>query len=426
MRHMTLNLLPDAEHYVHPLFSWLVAFGFHLAVGHRYRIECMMPRGHRLRPGTLVVSNHLRDSDIPILMVAVCRRRGWRFHDPLPYFAAREDLFRRDALASLTWPSPQSRLLGWIPVGWFFRSLRVRPMRRLREFTLGDTVAELARAGLGAVHPRDLFNARGQRELAAQLGTLPSALAAIDPLQLGRLRGSVWGLRRLRLAGLRQIGNEFRAHIDRQLADFAALLDEGHALYVAPEGVISSSGRFGRIRAAPWQLLRRCSQPVAMLPNALSYDPLRAGRLRVIVHVGESIRDMDRADPRRFTDALRLAILRLRVVTASHLTAWFLCIGPGRFTTDEFIDGWQQGMDLATAAALTIDPLLVRKPLAPLASERLRWLQRKRLVSRGGMHWLNTWPRDTTPGWSSAAGTVALLANALADLSPQWHGTPRA
>lgn len=165
MRHMTLNLLPDAEHYSHPLFSWFVAVCFDLAVGHIYCIERMIPRGHRLRAGTLVVSNHVRDSDIPILMLALCRRRGWRFHEPLPYFAAREDLLQRDALASLAWPSPRSRLLGLIPVGWFFRNLRVRPMRRLREFTLGDTVTELLKGGLGTVPPLDLFNARGQREL---------------------------------------------------------------------------------------------------------------------------------------------------------------------------------------------------------------------------------------------------------------------
>jgi 1-acyl-sn-glycerol-3-phosphate acyltransferase len=426
MRHMTLNLMPDAEHYSHPLFSWFVAFCLDFSVGHIYRIEHMIPRGHRLRAGTLVVSNHVRDSDIPILMRVLCRRQGWRFHEPLPYFAAREDLLRRDALASLAWPSPWSRPLGRIPVGWLFRSLRVRPMRRLREFTFGDTVTELVRAGVGAMHPVDLFNSRGQRELAAQLGPLPATLAAIDLRQLGRLRASIWGLRRLRLAALRRIEHAFRAHITRQLAGFAALLEEGHAVYVAPEGVISGSGRFGRIRAAPWQLLRRCSRPVPILPNTLNYDPLCCGRRRVIVHVGEPMSGLEGADPRDFANRLRLAILRLRVVTASHLTAWFLCVGPGQFTTSEFTDGLQQGLDLAASVGLTVDPLFVRGPLAPLAGERLRWLQRKRLVTRSGTHWLNTWPRDAPPGWNSAAGTVALLFNALADLSPQWQGAPRA
>lgn len=241
MRHMTLNLMPDAEHYSHPLFSWFVAFCLDFLVGHIYRIERVIPRGHRLRPGTLVVSNHVRDSDIPILMRVLCRRQGWRFHEPLPYFAAREDLFRRDALASLAWPSPRSRLLGLIPVGWLFRSLRVRPMRRLREFTLGDTVTELVKAGVGAMRPVDLFNARGQRELTAQLGPLPATLAAIDLPQLGRLRASIWGLRRLRLAALRRIEHAFRAHITRQLAGFEAEAGFVHALAV-PD-LFGASGR---------------------------------------------------------------------------------------------------------------------------------------------------------------------------------------
>lgn len=426
MRHMTVNLLPDPAHYPHPLFSWFAACCFDFAVGNLYRFERMIPRGYRLLPGTLVVSNHVRDSDVPILMLALCRRQGLRFREPLPFFAAREDLFRRDALGSLSWPSPQSQVLGLIPVSWFFRGLRARPMRRVREFTFADTVNELKRAGLGATHPLDLFNARGQRELMAELGTLPSTLAAIDPRQLGRLRCSIWGLRCLRLATLRQIGTAFRTHITRQLVAFAALLEDGHAVYVAPEGVISSNGRFGRIRAAPRQLCLRSSMPVTILPNALSYDPLRSGRLRVVVRVGEPIHGLAATDPRHFANCLRLAILQLRVVTVSHLTAWFLCAGPGQFTTHEFAEGLRRGGDIAVGDGLTVDPMLGRRPLDELADERLRWLQRRRLVRHSGTQWINTWPRDAQPGWSTAAGIVAVLANSLADLSSQWHLAPRA
>lgn len=423
---MTLNLLPDSEHYSHPLFSWFVACCFDLAVGKLYRIESLFPSGYLLPPAALVVSNHVRDSDVPILMVALCRRDGWRFQERLPFFAGREDLFQPNALASLGWPSPLRRLLGLIPMGWFFRNLRAKPLRRLREFTFAQTVAALTEAGLETMHPTALFNARGQRELTQALKSLPSRLAAIDLGQLGRLGCSIWGLRRLRLAILRQIESPFRAHIAEQLADFSALLEQGRAVYIAPEGVLSGTGRFGRIRAAPRLLCQRCPVPVTILPNALSYDPLRAGRLRVVVRVGEPIDELDSTDSRRFANRLRRAILRLRVVTPSHLTAWFLAAGPGRFTTHEFIESLQDGIAIATEAELAVDTLLARESLATLAGERLRWLQRRRLITRDGRQWLNTWPAHAQPGWGSPAGIVAFLANSLADLSPHWQRLPRA
>lgn len=422
---MTFSLLPDSAGYPNPRFSWFLACCFDVLVGKLYRIERVVPEGYRLQPRTLIVSNHLRDSDVPILMVALCRRQGLRFRDPLPFFAAREDLFQRDALASLSWPAPPFRLLGLIPVGWFLRSLRARPMRRLREFTLAETVEALRSAGLEAMDPAEVLNARGQREIMAQLGALPSRLAAITSSQLGRLGCSIWGLRRLRLATLRQIESILRAHIAEQLAGFTALLEEGRTVYVAPEGVISRTGRFGRIRAAPRHLCRRSALPMAILPNALSYDPLREGRLRVVVRVGEPIRDLGGTDPRQFASHLRAAILRLRVVTSSHLTAWFLCAGPAQFTTHEFAAWLRHGIEIAAVAGLAVDPLLGRVRLASLAGEHLRWLQRRRLIRRHGTLWLNTWPRHTQPGWSTPAGIVAFLANSLADLSPQWRHAPR-
>lgn len=420
---MSFDSPPVAGRCPQPRFSRLLAGSLDWMVGALYRIESAIPPDYRLPPGSLIISNHLRDSDVPILTVALRRRRGMRFREPLPFFATREDLFQRGALGRLARPG---LVLGWIPLGWFMHRLRARPLRRLREFTLADTVAELRKAGFGAMHPADLFNARGQRELAARLGGLPARLAAIEPRRLDGPRGPAWGLRRLRLSTLRRIDGAFREHLAAQLAGLAALLDAGCAVYIAPEGTISPDGRFGRIRGGPLALCRCAHAPVTILPNALSYDPLRSGRLRVLVRAGEPLRGLDGSDPGHFAASLRQAILRLRVVTVSHLIAGFLYTRPGRFSTRQFIAGLRRGAGVAAAAGVALDPLFERQSLEALADQRLHWLQRRRLVRRAGPRWENAWPRHTQPGWGSPAAIVAFLANSLADLPPEGRREPTA
>ncbi len=245
---MAFSWLPGSEHYTHPRLSWMIACGFDVFIDAVYRKEEMLPPGFRLQPGTLIVSNHLRDSDVPILTALLCRRIGWRIRDPLPFFATREDLLQRDALAWLVphWPRRWARLAGRIPLGWFFDNARALPMRRLREFTLGETLQELCNAGYGGAAPEAVLNRRGRREIEAALARLPATISDLDADALGALRYRRWGLRRLELRTLRRLGPRLRTTIGTQLDGFAALLAAGHSVYLAPEGTISASGEFGR------------------------------------------------------------------------------------------------------------------------------------------------------------------------------------
>jgi hypothetical protein len=197
---MSFNWLSDAELDPHPPFTWLTACCFDLAVRAVVRNAELIPPDFHLERGTLVVSNHLRDCDVPVLTAALCRRRGLRMLNPLPFCAARGDLFRRGFVSDLlsTWPRPVTWVLGRVPLAGLFRVLRVQPIRRIREFTLGETVSALRNAGFGSRDPRRVFCARGRRELESVLGTLPRRVDAIEPSHLGARRLAHWGLRRIR------------------------------------------------------------------------------------------------------------------------------------------------------------------------------------------------------------------------------------
>jgi 1-acyl-sn-glycerol-3-phosphate acyltransferase len=414
-------MLPEAEFYPHPKLSWLIALGFDFTVGALYRVECMLQPG--FRPGALVVSNHQRESDVPIVCSALVRRRGLRLLDPLPFFAMREDLLHRDALFHLLWrwPRPLAKALGKIPLGWLFRGVRTMPMRRTREFTLGETVEALIAAGLGDESPEAVLNARGQREVIARMQTLPEHVRDITRDALGRAWRTYWGLRRLRLGVLQRIAPDFRKAVDTQLDSFAALLDRGHALYMAPEGTISPDGRFGRVRAGPWRVSRRRTSPPLIMPVGLSYDALGPGRLRVVAHGGSALRAPDLSSQDRFGAELRDILLALCVLTPSHLLAWYLRHGPRRFTTIELAEWLERSRDVAHASGVGLDPLWKRSSGQIIADERIRWMRRKSLVEhRGGETWDNIWSRGSAPGWDTPAAMVTYFVNSLTDFAPDF------
>ena len=415
---MSFNWLSDAELDPHPPFTWLTACCFDLAVRAVVRNAEIIPPDFRVAPGTLVVSNHLRDCDVPVLTAVLCRRRGLRIVNPLPFCAAREDLFRRGFIGDLlqTWPRPVTWLLGRVPLGGLFRILRVQPIRRIREFTFGETIGALCAAGFGGARPDEVLSARGLRELAAAAEALPSSIDAIDETHLGTLRLAHWGLRRLRVDVLRALAPAFRATISGQIGRLVELLSTGRVVYLAPEGVTSRSGRFGGVRAGAWQVYRRCTKPPPVLPVALSYDPLCRGRTRAIVAIGKTI-PID-ADCRRDFDArLRVEILRLSAVTCSHLASRFIAAGPRQFTTQRFVHWLRHAARAAQQAGLTVDPLLHHAAADDLADERLAWLARRELIAPAGAGWRNRWPAGVEPAWATPAGVVSYLHNALDDLA---------
>ncbi len=409
--------LPDAELDAHPFGSWLLAMGFDLWLQTFYRREVIFPDGFRIEPGTLIASNHQRDVDGPMLGTVLVRRRGLHFEWPLPFYATREDLFRAGILARLTvdWPKPLPALLGRISLAWFFPLGRAEPMRRVREYTLGEALHTLCESGCGNEDCRSLLNARGRRELGiTQASSLRQALQRASPATLERW----WGLRRLTPAARRRLAPGFRATVAAQLAHFANRLDHDRCVYFSPGGTISMDGHFGRVRAGFFHLCRAATVPPWIQPMALGYDALGAGRLRVVLNIGRSFRADPALSRRAFDAALRRAVLALEPVTPSHLLAHYLLHGPARFSGDDLAGWLAHSLSSLRVHGATLDPIWLREPTQALARRRLHWLSRKRLVARDGGHFRNSCPRDVAPGWHDPAGMVRYLDNHLADLAP--------
>ncbi|MBN8734764.1 MAG: hypothetical protein J0H27_00685 [Xanthomonadales bacterium] len=409
--------LPAEAPEVNPFGTWLLEMGFDLFLCSAYRREILLPDGFHIAPGTLIASNHQRDVDGPMLGTLLVQRRGLRFKWPLPFYATREDLFRPGILSRLTvhWPRPLSALLGHVSLAWFFPLGHAEPMRRVREFTLGEALRALSDAGCGDEDCASLLNARGRRELAVT----PGDARLRDVLDHADARFEAWwGLRRLTLPALQKIAPAFHATVSAQLAHFAGRLDRGHCVYYAPEGTISMDGHFDRIRAGFFRLAHAAEAPPWIQPMALSYDSLAPGRSRVVLRIGRHFRADTSLDRRAFDTTLRRSILSLAPITPSHLLARFLSQGPERFTRHEFTDWLARNLAALHAQGASLDPLWSRVSIQALARRRLRWMVRKRLLARDGSGFRNTCPRGAEPGWQHPANVVRYLDNSLADLAP--------
>ncbi|MGH8274327.1 MAG: lysophospholipid acyltransferase family protein [Gammaproteobacteria bacterium] len=398
---MTFSWLPDAERDPHPRLTWFTECCFDWTISALFRKEEMLPPDYRLEPGTLVVSNHQRDADVPILTTMLCRREGVHIRWPLPFYASREDFMRRGFLADhlMTWPAPLRAPFWVLSLAWFFRIVRAEPMRRTDEFTLLDAFRALDIEDENARAAE--LNARGRREAQA------------DKAQYDK---NFWGIRRLARPARAALAPGFRATVDAQLARFAELLDAGRVVDFAPEGTISPNGRMGRIRAGVWRIVRLANRPPPILPAALSYDPLGPGRLRVIVRIGSPLRAYNAKSRREFDAWLKGEIMKLYPVTASHLASRFLAAGPERFTTTAFARWCERAVTMLAAAGCTLDPLLEHSNIQQLAEERLGWLAHKSLLAHTDTGWRNRWSRDAEAGWRRPANIVRYLDNALDDL----------
>ncbi len=419
---MPFDWLPDADRDPHPRLTWLTECAFDVAVDTFYEKEEIIPEGYKLEDGTLIVSNHERDSDVPVLTTTLCQRRGRFIRYQLPFYASREDILRpgflRELLLSLGWPEIIAWPVGWIPLRWLLRIVRAQPMRRVREFTLNEALDALCDAGLGQESPRDCLRDSTIAELEHRLKEVPDSIARLKRKRLGNYGRRFWGLRRLRPVALRRIAPGMRATINAQLKDFAQLLDQGRCVYFAPEGTITDDGGMGHIRAGTQRLFKYARHKPIVQPVGLSYDHFKRGRRRIVVNVGSPVQGLDPDNPRAFNTRLRDTLLGLRAITTSHLLARFLSTGPEQFTVPQLTEWMGKARKAVEQSGIKLDPLLQRTTdMEALVYTRLAWLSHHDLVNRAEdyLHWHNLWSREKAPGRDAAWVDSRHLAGAFED-----------
>lgn len=277
-------------------------------------------------PSTLVVTNHQRDADGPIIASALFDRRGLSVQGRLPWFVAREDLFRRGFLAQYLegWPAALREPMHWLGLAWFLRFMRACPMRRIPERSLREVLEDVL-AVCGNLPLEDVLRPSWRQRLERAAGARPLDVA--DVLRRRRLRALLargHGLRRLTLARFRALKPWQRAAIDAQLSRFTELLEGGETVLLAPEGAISPDGCFHEMRNALPALVRWPKASARVLPLGITHDFMARGREHVFVNVGPELTGLACCSRRELCRRVGRAVRSLSTVTATQLASDFL------------------------------------------------------------------------------------------------------
>jgi 1-acyl-sn-glycerol-3-phosphate acyltransferase len=326
-----------------------VAFGMLAYSRAAFRVRTLAPDALRFTPGTLIVTTHRRETDVPVLCPPLYfRARLWRDRKAVRMsFAARDDMFLPGFFAGFPPDlSPRvRRLLYPLGVGRWLPVVEVHPIRSASVAQLGEVLRAEPAAPLERLAPGAL--AASFRDRAAEAGR-PVPVVGGDVL-----RGDYADLLWTPVTAAEAPGaDEFWARRATEAAqDFRALVDVvrgGGALVVFPEGRPSPDGEIGPIRRGLSALVRR-GKAAELLPLTLAYDPLVRGRTIVVVAIGPAV-----PPPEADVEGEVLSLLRRRTaLTCGQYVAARLAAGERPTPA-----GLADEVDAARAEGRPVDPEL--------------------------------------------------------------------
>ena len=415
----------------------LMAFALFVDVVIRslYRIHVTGLENHSHSPSTLVVTNHQHDADGPIIASMLLDRHGVVPHGTLPWFVAREDLFRRGFLAEYleTWPVPLREPMRWLWLGWFLRFMQARPMRRIPERSLHEVLEDVLRVD-GDLPLETVLRPAWRRRVEALAGGRCDSLRVTDVLRRRRYRDLLAyrnGLRRLTLRRFRSLKPGQRRVIDEQLALFTRLLDRGETVLLAPEGAISLDGRFHEMRNALPALVQRPRNPARVLPVGITHDFMAGGREHVFVNVGPELTGLKGCSRRELCEQVASAVQSLLTVTATQLASDYLIrireSGKADVDADRLCAHVSHEAERFAAARRRVDArLLKEKPLVARVAQYLDYCERFGTLEQceTGHYRLVDVDGRRPSGWRYRERPVRLAGNQLAAMEGTWqqHG----
>jgi hypothetical protein len=344
---------------VGPLYD-AVGFGMQAYSRTAFRVRYVGPKRFRLRPGTLIVATHRKESDVPMIAPRLYFGGSlWKHRSEGMHFAARDDMFLRGFFGGFPPElSPRMRRLFFpLSVGRFLPRVAVHPISSASTARLVELLEDGADEPLEKVAPERLLPAFAER--AAERG-LPAPVEAQDAVR-GEYADLLWE------PVSRGEGHEgfWQARAARATSDFrelVSLMRAGRSLLVFPEGRPSPDGEIGPLRRGLDALVRR-GRPERILPVTLAYDPLVRTRVEVVLVFAPTI-----PPPEERFDETLLAELKLRMaLTAGQFVAHEL--GEGR---EPHPAGLAMEVEASRGLGRPVDPLLVdpEKRVAKLAEAR--------------------------------------------------------
>lgn len=340
-----------------PLLYDAVALSMGAYTRSAFRVQTLGGADLRLEPGTIIVSTHRRETDVPLLCPALYRYgRLWWNRRGRVSFAARADLFEPGFAAGFpaSLPTRVRKALYGISFADTLRGLGVNPIRSASQVRLEDICRQAPRTELDELLPPEVVSPLRAR--AAELGLVSPVLGA-DVLR-GEYADLLWrSYTREELDGapIEPLWGRQAALAATEFRYLVSLVKRGAVLVVFPEGRPSPDGEIGPLRPGLGALIRR-SQPAWLQPVGLAYDALTAGRTRAYISFGPRVEP-----PTDGVDEAVLALLRRTMpLTCGQIAAARLLAGEPSLEALE--RELEQAVDAARSERRAFDPELADAP----------------------------------------------------------------
>lgn len=272
-----------------PVLYDAVAAGMWAFTRSAFRVRSLGSDVLRLEAGTLIVSTHRRETDVPLVCPTLFYGGGlWRRRSRRMSYVAREDMFERGFVAGFApgLPLRARRLLFPLTLAEGLRRVEVYPIRSANDVRLGEIAARLPDHPLAEYVPGRTLAALAERARAVGLA---APVAGRDALR-GEYADLLWESFTRGGADSGALEAVWAARAVDATADFrrlVGLVRDGAILLVFPEGRLSPDGELGPIRPGIRALIRR-GRPRQLVPVGLAYDPLTTGRTRAYVSIGKT------------------------------------------------------------------------------------------------------------------------------------------
>jgi MFS family permease/GNAT superfamily N-acetyltransferase len=345
----SLAVLRVGRRPISSLWAWpmrLVAVCSNFAWDHlAYRVRGW-GRLPRRRGSTLIVANHQHDLESMTIVTTVCVQSGpWRH----PIFTASSRRMYEPGFLALRLPWLRF-LLRRVNAGPLFVALGMLPIENALSSREVGAVAWSVQRRHGPIPLEEIFDERTAAKFppstkTSDLWNSDCFVRAQEIVKLGSVREPY----------RREILDETRANIERDLALMEHVVRSGGTFYLTPEGKYSTDGRIRPMRGA----VERLAPLATIYLFGVSYDPFVARRLSLLYRVA-------RLESNDLT-TLTKTLAAIRPVTTSQLLGTWLDGRTESFTLGEASAGVEAQLpDLPPA--VFVDPELRRKPRALVAA----------------------------------------------------------
>jgi 1-acyl-sn-glycerol-3-phosphate acyltransferase len=312
------------------LFSNWLAITFYVLFYTLYDIRVEGITNFTASGATLITINHKRDLDVPIMSSTLHVRKTLFSNKRRMHFIAREDILQSGFLTAhfpiFGFAGPVIHRINLKPI---MIILQAHPISHLIRQRIGPLIRELQLRS-PTVFIEEVFTRKGLSTIKTLLDDQHTdniehtTVNDFLGYKFRRLHQQTIDIKSFKTEYARSLRERTLKKVREQIHEIVRILDDGNICMLAPEGQISTDGRFWPVKSGLFRLVSMTTGNVKILPVNTTYDFMTDGRRSIYVSIGNELADIKALKKIELEELVQERIVTLGIVTISQLGSEFL------------------------------------------------------------------------------------------------------